>query len=109
MDTRLGDVGIVLDVEAEYSVVDLARLVETLDRETFRRALVRHGSGAEVLAAPARDAARLTGDCVDDVEPETEGLETEEPVTGPGGASVDVRIGSNLIGWGGCHDERGAA
>ena len=37
---------------------------------------------------------------MDDVEPETEGPETEEPMTGPGGASVDVRIGSNLIGWG---------
>ena len=44
MDTRLGGVGIMLDVEAEYSVVDLARLVETLDRETFRA-----GAGAALV------------------------------------------------------------
>lgn len=44
MDTRLGGVGIMLDVEAEYSVADLARLVETLDRETFRA-----GAGAALV------------------------------------------------------------
>ncbi len=52
MDTRFGDIGIMMDIEARFTVSDLASSVDDLDRETFRGALVRHDCGAYVLAAP---------------------------------------------------------
>ena len=52
MDTRFGDVAIMMDVEPKYTVADLAARVDTLDRATFREALIRHQSGAYLLAAP---------------------------------------------------------
>ena len=41
-----------MDVEPKYTVADLAARVDTLDRATFREALIRHQSGAYLLAAP---------------------------------------------------------
>ncbi len=54
LDTRFGDVAVMMDVRADYSVSEAAREVETLDRETFLKMLLRHDSGACVLPA-ARD------------------------------------------------------
>ncbi len=52
LDTRFGDVAIMLDVEPHYTVAQLASRVDTLDRATFKSALVQHESGAYVLPAP---------------------------------------------------------
>jgi pilus assembly protein CpaE len=52
LDTRFGDVAILLDVEPRHTVAELASQVATLDRETFRSALIRHASGAYVLPSP---------------------------------------------------------
>lgn len=52
MDTRFGDVAIMMDVAVEQSIADLARRVDDLDREIVRDYLVRHHSGAMILPAP---------------------------------------------------------
>jgi pilus assembly protein CpaE len=52
LDTRFGDVAIMLDIEPRMTVSQMAQKVNTLDRETFRDALVHHESGAYVLPAP---------------------------------------------------------
>jgi pilus assembly protein CpaE len=52
MDTRFGDVAIMMDVAVEQSIADLARRVDELDRELVRDYLVRHHSGAMILPAP---------------------------------------------------------
>jgi pilus assembly protein CpaE len=52
LDTRFGDVAIMMDIAAEYTVSEVAREVEGLDRETFRKLLLRHDSGACILPAP---------------------------------------------------------
>jgi pilus assembly protein CpaE len=49
LDTRFGDVAIMLDVQPVYTVADVAANVQNLDRESFRAALIRHESGAFVL------------------------------------------------------------
>ena len=52
MDTRFGDVAIMLDIAPRYTIADLAQHADQLDRETFHSALVEHDSGAYVLASP---------------------------------------------------------
>jgi pilus assembly protein CpaE len=52
MDTRFGDVAIMMDVAVEQSIADLARRVDDLDRDQVRDYLVRHHSGAMILPAP---------------------------------------------------------
>lgn len=52
MDTRFGDVAIMMDVAVERSIADLARQVEEMDRDTVRDYLVRHHSGVMILPAP---------------------------------------------------------
>jgi pilus assembly protein CpaE len=52
MDTRFGDVAIMMDVAVEQSIADLARRVDELDRELVRDYLVRHHSGVMILPAP---------------------------------------------------------
>lgn len=52
MDTRFGDIAIMLDIEPEFTIADLAQNADTLDKETFMRALMEHESGARILAAP---------------------------------------------------------
>jgi pilus assembly protein CpaE len=52
LDTRFGDVAIMMDVAGEYTVSEVAREVENLDRETFLKLLLRHDSGACILPAP---------------------------------------------------------
>jgi len=52
MDTRFGDVAIMMDVAVEQSIADLARRVDDMDRDTVRDYLVRHHSGVMILPAP---------------------------------------------------------
>ncbi len=52
MDTRFGDVAIMMDVAVEQSIADLARHIEEIDRDTVRDYLVRHHSGVQILPAP---------------------------------------------------------
>ena len=52
LDTRFGDIAIMMGVSARHTVADLAVRVDELTPDTFRQALARHESGAMVLAAP---------------------------------------------------------
>ena len=52
MDTRFGDVAIMMDVAVEQSIADLARRIDDMDRDTVRDYLVRHHSGVMILPAP---------------------------------------------------------
>jgi pilus assembly protein CpaE len=52
MDTRFGDVAIMMDVAVEQSIADLARRIDEIDRDTVRDYLVRHHSGVQILPAP---------------------------------------------------------
>jgi pilus assembly protein CpaE len=52
MDTRFGDVAIMMDVVVEFSIADVGRNIENVDRQTIGEYLVRHGSGVEILPAP---------------------------------------------------------
>jgi pilus assembly protein CpaE len=52
LDTRFGDVAIMLDVEPRFTVAQLAANVSTLDRDTFKSALIQHESGIYVLPSP---------------------------------------------------------
>ena len=58
LDTRFGDLAVLLDLEPRYSVVDLALVADAgLTTEIFQRALTPHDSGAFILAAPHHPAA----------------------------------------------------
>jgi len=52
MDTRFGDVAIMMDVSVEYSIADVVRQIDQVDRDTIRDYLVRHSSGVNILPAP---------------------------------------------------------
>lgn len=52
LDTRFGDVAVMMDVKADYTVSEVARDPDYLEREAFRSVLLRHDSGAFVLPAP---------------------------------------------------------
>lgn len=52
MDTRFGDVAIMMDVAVEASIADVARNIDTIDREKIRDYLVKHSSGVSILPAP---------------------------------------------------------
>jgi pilus assembly protein CpaE len=52
LDTRFGDVAIMMDVVPEVSVSEVARDPYYLERDAFRSALMRHESGVYVLPAP---------------------------------------------------------
>ena len=52
LDTRFGDVAVMMDVKADYTVSEVARDPAFLERDTFRGALLKHESGAYVLPAP---------------------------------------------------------
>ncbi len=56
MDTRFGDIAIMMDVEPRYTISDVAASMDTMDRETFRSALTEHESGVSILAAPKHPA-----------------------------------------------------
>jgi pilus assembly protein CpaE len=52
MDTRFGDVAIMMDVVVEFSIADVGRNIEGVDRETMQEYLVSHSSGVKILPAP---------------------------------------------------------
>jgi pilus assembly protein CpaE len=52
MDTRFGDVAIMMDVAVEASIADVARKIDEMDREKIREYLVKHHSGVSILPAP---------------------------------------------------------
>ncbi|MPZ50179.1 MAG: AAA family ATPase [Dehalococcoidia bacterium] len=52
MDTRFGDVAIMMDVVVEFSIADVGRNIESVDRESIGDYIVKHGSGVEILPAP---------------------------------------------------------
>src|SRR5438105_4705606 len=52
MDTRFGDVAIMMDVAVEASIADVARRIDELDRDKIRDFLVKHHSGVSILPAP---------------------------------------------------------
>ena len=56
LDTRFGDIAIMMDVEPAFTVAELAANVDALDEALFLSALVRHASGAQILAAPNHPA-----------------------------------------------------
>lgn len=51
LDTRFGDVAVMMDVKAEWTVAEIAREGDYTDRDLFRRRLLQHESGAYVLPA----------------------------------------------------------
>lgn len=69
MDTRFGDVAITMDIPVERSIADLARNLDTVDRDTLSDYLVEHESGVNILPAPTRpsDWRNMTADHVRDV------------------------------------------
>lgn len=52
MDTRFGDVAIMMDIAVEHSIADLGRRIDTLDRESIKDSLARHHTGVSILPAP---------------------------------------------------------
>lgn len=52
MDTRFGDIAIMMDIAVEESIADLGRRIEELDRETIKDHLARHHTGVSILPAP---------------------------------------------------------
>ncbi len=57
MDTRFGDVAIMMDVPVERSIVDVCQHLEEFRRETVRDFLVQHPNGVYILPAPLDPAA----------------------------------------------------
>jgi len=54
LDTRFGDVAILMDIPADRSIADLAMPDEQIDREAVQSCLYNHSSGVEILPAPIR-------------------------------------------------------
>jgi len=52
MDTRFGDVAIMMDVVVEYSIADVGRNIDAVDRDSIRDYLLRHSTGVQILPAP---------------------------------------------------------
>jgi pilus assembly protein CpaE len=52
MDTRFGDVAIMMDIAVEASIADVARRIDEIDRDKIRDYLVKHHSGVSILPAP---------------------------------------------------------
>jgi pilus assembly protein CpaE len=53
MDTRFGDVAIMMDVPVERNIADLTRRLDTIDRTNIKEYLVPHASGVGILPAPS--------------------------------------------------------
>ena len=54
LDTRFGDVAILMDVPADHSIADLAMPDDQIDREAVQSCLFNHSSGVTILPAPIR-------------------------------------------------------
>lgn len=55
-DLQFGDIGVFLNLQAQSTIVDLAKAVDDLDTELFDNIVVTHDSGLKVLMGPARPA-----------------------------------------------------
>lgn len=53
MDTRFGDVAIMMDIPVDRNIADLTRRMDTIDRASIREYLVKHPSGVNILPAPS--------------------------------------------------------
>lgn len=53
MDTRFGDVAIMMDVPVDRNIADLTRRLDHVDRATIKEYLVPHSSGVAILPAPS--------------------------------------------------------
>jgi len=58
-DLQFGDVGVFLNLQAQSTIVDLARSVADLDTELFDNIVVTHDSGLKVLMGPSRPAEAI--------------------------------------------------
>jgi len=54
LDTRFGDVGILMDIPVERSIADLAIPENEITRELVQECLYQHNSGVYILPAPIR-------------------------------------------------------
>jgi pilus assembly protein CpaE len=54
LDTRFGDVGILMDIPVERSIADLAIREDDITREMVQECLYQHNSGVYILPAPIR-------------------------------------------------------
>lgn len=54
LDTRFGDVGILMDIPVERSIADLSGREEDITREAVQECLYEHNSGVYILPAPIR-------------------------------------------------------
>jgi pilus assembly protein CpaE len=54
IDTRFGDVAIVLDLQPKTNISETVPAIDDLDRDTIRSYLTPHPSGINVLTAPTR-------------------------------------------------------
>jgi pilus assembly protein CpaE len=54
LDTRFGDVAILMDIPADRSIADLAMPDDQIDREAVQSCVYNHSSGVEILPAPIR-------------------------------------------------------
>lgn len=54
IDTRFGDIALVLDMSPEKNISDAVRSIDEVDRFNIRSYLTRHSSGINVLPAPTR-------------------------------------------------------
>ncbi len=53
MDTRFGDVAIMMDVPVDRNIADLTRRLDHVDRTNIKEYLVPHSSGVGILPAPS--------------------------------------------------------
>lgn len=54
LDTRFGDVGILMDIPVERSIADMAVPEEEITRDLVQECLYQHNSGVYILPAPIR-------------------------------------------------------
>jgi pilus assembly protein CpaE len=54
IDTRFGDVALVLDLQPETHITEAVNNIDEIDRTNIKSYLTRHSSGIYVLAAPTR-------------------------------------------------------
>lgn len=53
MDTRFGDVAIMMDIPVDRNIADLTRRIDQVDRSNIKEYLVPHSSGVSILPAPS--------------------------------------------------------
>jgi pilus assembly protein CpaE len=53
MDTRFGDVAIMMDIPVDRNIADLTRRMDQIDRTSIKDYLVQHNSGVGILPAPS--------------------------------------------------------